>query len=205
MWRGVERLDVECDGQRIEIRRGLVHWPGDEPGHDERGARRRGERRHRRDPHGRSLAGPQRIEDSPRPRRRRAVVRATSNHAGRIGDVVTELERRRARRGRTRRMLPKGENRRLRHRPRTNHTQGRSYAGRPTAVCKADDGVEAGCHFAGVNTWLLIRYLRARSNPLKRSNSCCRPPPTRAPPTSCPTSQRGVRTTSCAGSSKRRP
>lgn len=31
MWRGVDRLVVECDGQRIEIRRGLVHWPGDTP------------------------------------------------------------------------------------------------------------------------------------------------------------------------------
>jgi DNA polymerase III subunit epsilon len=27
MWRGVTRLIVECDGQRIEIRRGLVAWP----------------------------------------------------------------------------------------------------------------------------------------------------------------------------------
>jgi DNA polymerase III subunit epsilon len=30
MWRGVARLVVECDGQRVEIRRGLVVWPDDE-------------------------------------------------------------------------------------------------------------------------------------------------------------------------------
>ncbi len=30
MWRGVTRLVVECDGQRIEIRRGLVVWSDDE-------------------------------------------------------------------------------------------------------------------------------------------------------------------------------
>ena len=29
MWRALELLVVECDGQRIEIRRGLVAWPGD--------------------------------------------------------------------------------------------------------------------------------------------------------------------------------
>ncbi|HEV7524455.1 MAG TPA: DEDD exonuclease domain-containing protein [Acidimicrobiia bacterium] len=31
MWRGIERLVVECDGQRIEIVRGLVRWPDDHP------------------------------------------------------------------------------------------------------------------------------------------------------------------------------
>ena len=32
MWRGVARLVVECEGQRVEIRRGLVVWPDDESG-----------------------------------------------------------------------------------------------------------------------------------------------------------------------------
>ncbi len=30
MWRGIERLVVECDGRRVEIRRGRVRWPDDE-------------------------------------------------------------------------------------------------------------------------------------------------------------------------------
>jgi DNA polymerase III subunit epsilon len=30
MWRALELLVVECDGQRVEIRRGLVAWPGDD-------------------------------------------------------------------------------------------------------------------------------------------------------------------------------
>jgi len=30
MWRSVERLIVDCDGRRIEIRRGLVVWPEDD-------------------------------------------------------------------------------------------------------------------------------------------------------------------------------
>ena len=34
MWRGVARLVVECEGQRVEIRRGLVVWPDDESSFD---------------------------------------------------------------------------------------------------------------------------------------------------------------------------
>ena len=30
MWRALELLVVECDGQRVEIRRGLVAWPDDD-------------------------------------------------------------------------------------------------------------------------------------------------------------------------------
>ena len=30
MWRGVERLVVDCDGQRVEIRYGRVRWPDDD-------------------------------------------------------------------------------------------------------------------------------------------------------------------------------
>jgi hypothetical protein len=30
MWRGVASLVVECDGQHVEIRRGLVHWADEE-------------------------------------------------------------------------------------------------------------------------------------------------------------------------------
>jgi acyl carrier protein phosphodiesterase len=30
MWLGVERLVVDCDGQRVEIHRGRVCWPDDE-------------------------------------------------------------------------------------------------------------------------------------------------------------------------------
>ena len=30
---------------------------------------------------------------------------------------------------------------------------------------RSEDGMEAGCHFAGVNTWLMIRYLRAHQGP----------------------------------------
>ena len=30
MWRRVERLVVDWDGRRIEIRHGLVHWPDDD-------------------------------------------------------------------------------------------------------------------------------------------------------------------------------
>jgi DNA polymerase-3 subunit epsilon len=32
MWRGIARVVVECEGQRVEIRRGLVVWPDDESG-----------------------------------------------------------------------------------------------------------------------------------------------------------------------------
>jgi DNA polymerase-3 subunit epsilon len=31
MWRGIERLVVDAGGQRLEIRRGRVHWPDDDP------------------------------------------------------------------------------------------------------------------------------------------------------------------------------
>ena len=30
---------------------------------------------------------------------------------------------------------------------------------------QSEHGVEAGCHFAGLNTWLMIRYLRAHKGP----------------------------------------
>ena len=40
---------------------------------------------------------------------------------------------------------------------------------------RSEDGMEAGCHFAGVNTWLMIRYLRAHQGPDAASNTmaCC--------------------------------
>ena len=37
---------------------------------------------------------------------------------------------------------------------------------------QSEDGMEARCHFAGVNTWLLLRYLREHGGP-DAAERCC--------------------------------
>ena len=158
MWRAVARLVVECDGQRVEIRRGRVRWPDDDtdaprPRTLERVA---GARTSPRILAIRRLGRAARRTPGRRPRRvshRRRPVSSATPAAARASRELVDVRSSPAATPRSRENPPKTPSAvaaiaRRRSANRTTRPQGRRRARRP--LRDATGGRHGrGCHFAG--------------------------------------------------------